>query len=135
METRQYIGIPFLDHGRTREGCDCYGLVRLVYREQLGLDLPDLGDGYSCAYERGEVDSTVAGTLSETWNRDVTADPWQAGDVMIFRRAGVEAHVGLYVRPGYMLHVVAGQQTAIERYDTSVWKNRLSRVIRHVDAI
>ena len=134
METKQYIGIPFLDHGRNREGCDCYGLVWLVYREQFGIDLPDLGDGYSCAYERGEVDATAAEALSETWNRDVTAESWKAGDVMVFRRAGVEAHVGLYVRPGYMLHVVAGQQTTLERYDTSVWKNRLSRVVRHVDA-
>jgi cell wall-associated NlpC family hydrolase len=134
METKQYIGIPFLDHGRNREGCDCYGLVFLVYREQFGIALPDLGDGYSCAYERGEVDATAAEALSETWNRDVTAEPWKAGDVMVFRRAGVEAHVGLYVRPGYMLHVVAGQQTTLERYDTSVWKNRLSRVVRHVDA-
>jgi probable lipoprotein NlpC len=132
-DLQQYIGIPFLDHGRDRSGCDCWGLVRLVYAEQLGIILPDLGDEYSEAYARGEVDEAVGSTVGQEWNVDVTGQAWQPLDVMIFTRAGVECHVGLYVRPGEMLHVIEGTAAAYERYDTVKWKRRLSRVVRWRD--
>ena len=133
-DLQQYIGIPFLDHGRDRSGCDCWGLVRLAYAEQLGITLPDLGDEYSEAYARGEVDEAVGSTVGQEWNLDVTGQPWQQLDVMIFSRAGVDCHVGLYVRPGEMLHVIEGTAAGVERYDTTRWKRRLTRVIRHVGA-
>ena len=37
----EYVGIPWLWRGRDRTGIDCYGLVRLVYREQLSVELPE----------------------------------------------------------------------------------------------
>lgn len=134
-DLQQYIGIPFLDHGRDRAGCDCWGLVRLVYAEQLGItDLPDLGDDYSDAYARGEVSEAIGETTSEEWNYDVTNGIWKPLDVMIFTRGGVEAHVGMYLHPTEMLHVVQGAEATAERYDLVRWKNRLRRVIRHVNA-
>jgi cell wall-associated NlpC family hydrolase len=36
-----YVGVPYLVNGRTRAGWDCWGLVLAVYRDQLGLELPD----------------------------------------------------------------------------------------------
>ena len=130
----QYLGIPFRDHGRDRDGCDCWGLVRLVYSEQLGIELPDLGDGYSDAYARGEVNGTVNGATAQDWNVDVTDEPRRPLDVLTFTRGGIETHVGLYVSEGVMLHIVDGTCAAFERYDTAKWRRRFSRAMRHAEA-
>lgn len=133
MDLQQYIGIPFIDHGRDREGCDCWGLVRLVYREQLGIEFPDFGDEYSEAYARGEVSKIMEREAQKEWCVDVTNAPWKLLDIMSFTRCGVESHVGMFVRPTEVLHVVEGALTTIERYDTVKWRNRLCRVIRHAE--
>ena len=50
-----YVGLPWADLGRDRTGCDCWGLARLVYAEQLGIALPSYSDAYPCAGEQAEV--------------------------------------------------------------------------------
>ena len=131
MDLRKYIGIPFRDHGRGFDGCDCWGLCMLAYREELGLALPDLGDAYSEAYARGEVDATVRRTVAEPWNLVVTGGPYLPLDVLIFSRGGEDSHVGLWVAPGEILHVIEGIDACLERFDSARWKRKLSRVIRH----
>ena len=37
----KFIGIPFVSKGRTFKGCDCYGLVKLYYKEVLNIELPE----------------------------------------------------------------------------------------------
>lgn len=36
-----YIGLHYEIGGRDKHGIDCYGLVCLIYKEVLGIDLPD----------------------------------------------------------------------------------------------
>ncbi len=132
MNLQRYIGIPFKDHGRDFSGCDCWGLVCLVYREELGIYLPDLGDGYGDAYAREEVNSTTKNATAENWNLDVTDRERRLLDVLTFTRGGIETHVGMWVADGEMLHIIDGTCAAIERYDTVRWKRRFSRALRHV---
>lgn len=40
---QSYIGTPWLDHGRTRQGLDCYGLVLNVLRD-VGVDFDPNGE-------------------------------------------------------------------------------------------
>lgn len=46
MWWQKYIGIPFLDRGRTWQGVDCGGLLYLIYKTELNIDLP----GFDCFY-------------------------------------------------------------------------------------
>lgn len=36
-----FIGIPYTDKGRTLKACDCYGLVKLYYKDILDVELPE----------------------------------------------------------------------------------------------
>jgi murein DD-endopeptidase len=40
-QLNSFIGIPFVDGGRSYEGCDCWGLVMLYFKDVLGIELPD----------------------------------------------------------------------------------------------
>lgn len=37
-----YIGVPYKDKGRDLKGCDCFGLVKLYYKNELGIIIPDV---------------------------------------------------------------------------------------------
>ncbi|PZR89637.1 MAG: phage tail protein [Stutzerimonas stutzeri] len=125
-----YIGLPYLNHGRDRAGCDCWGLVVLVYRECLGIELPSYAGDYVSTDERGEIAELIA------HHREV--GPWQSVedprefDVAIFRRGPHASHAGIVVRPGSMLHVPF-DQARIEDYRRGQWAPRLTGIYRHVE--
>jgi len=134
MDLKKYTGIPFKDGGRGFDGLDCWGLACLVWKEERGIILPDLGDEYSSAFARKEVGGLFGANMGKNWNRDVTNEPRQELDGLVFTLGGVEIHVGLWVAPGEMLHVMRGMDTAIERYNVMKWKSRLSRILRPAGA-
>lgn len=99
-----FVGIPFADLGRTREGVDCYGLACVVYWERLGIELPTYAGGYVSSLERSEVASIIGGEADGAlWERvDAASDC----DLLIFKAGGLERHIGLEVGVrGKMLHV------------------------------
>lgn len=124
-----FVGIPYLPGGADEKGCDCWGLVRLVYRRRFGMELPgvvlDVTPG-----ERPEA-AAIAPVLDlardSFWERVSVPQP---GDVAVFRVRGYDSHVGLVTMPGYMLHVREGHDAVIEAYDRRFWKNAFRGVYR-----
>ena len=131
IDIRKYIGIPFVDHACGFDGCDCYGLVRLVYREELGLDLPSIDADYGCALSRTDVGGAVEKYRRQDWCVDVTDMAPRELDVLTFARGGVEFHVGLWISAGTMLHVIDGRNCCVERFDSYAWRRMLTRRLRH----
>lgn len=126
MRLDQYIGLPFKDHGRDRDGVDCWGLVRLVLMEQYDIHLGD----YVYRDTRDQVAIPAAfSTGAVGWQQ---VEHGQAGDVVLMRVGGRPMHVGLVVEAGLMLHVESGDKGAvIESYTGPKWGSRIEGIYRY----
>ncbi len=122
-----YLGLPYQPQGRTREGLDCWGLVRMVYEQEFGIDLPSFTEAYSEA----DLAKFLRAVQQEGW---VQADLPRSGDVVLCRVVGSESHVGVVTYPGFFLHVREGQDSVIERMDSGAWKSRIVGVYRYTPA-
>lgn len=129
--TGRYVGLPFAAKGRDRAGVDCWGLVRLVLAERAGLELPAYVAGYAgtAPADAADIARLIAGGKADY----VAVDPAAARslDIALFRVLGHDWHVGVIVARGWMLHVQAGIDAALERHDGAAWARRLAGVYRH----
>lgn len=124
-----YVGLPYRAQGRDRDGVDCWGLLRLFYRDELGIDLPGFRDDYTCAGERRELDALIAGNAE--------GGPWRRVrhvrhyDGLLFRVGPFASHVAMAIGGGRMLHVHADARSVIQPIRTPLWRDRLVGIYRH----
>jgi cell wall-associated NlpC family hydrolase len=112
----RYVGIPYCDYGRDQTGADCWGLVRLIWSEQCGLELPE----NAIDPNRGDLVEQVIRENIQDWF------PIEAGKERVFdgvlmtgcygegrgmKRAGM--HVGLVVTPGILIHTTEETDSAV----------------------
>lgn len=138
----------FSDGGRDGALLDCFGLLRLVYQQELGITLS----------------TWPSVTLDDLVSRaeDLTATPYTSGftpvetglerafDAAVIRRPIPVAgrlrrgwwHVGVVTRPGHLLHIdyhqgpveVAFRDTA-ERLASPILQTRHVRLFRHAEML
>ena len=140
----QYVGIPYKRLGRSRAGIDCYGLVRLVLAEQLGIHLPSFSAdeervGFrddepfhpeGCQLRAGVIHDQIAIHGFST----VEAGERQAFDVAVMRAHGDPMHLGIMVRPTLLLHTfgsTASASSAIVDITLDEWACKIIRCVRH----
>ncbi len=121
----RYVGIPFKPKGRDRSGCDCYGLVRLIYREVFGIDLP----AHDADYER--LDPVILERLirGEAGWQQVTTP--RIGDIVLARRRRRRraVHMGVVVSWNAFVHVTLMTPAVIEPLDGE-WRGRIAGFFR-----
>lgn len=102
----KYIGIPFVDRGQDFNGADCYGLVRLIYKEELNTTIPEFNS--SCTDTR-RIWIDYIKQISEHWELVTEYEPM---DVLAFaydpNHPRVVQHFGVYIGNGMMIHTLQG---------------------------
>ena len=120
MDTNKYVGIPYKAKGRDLDGLDCWGLVRVIYKDLYNIDLPSFSESYDIN-DDNRIQELVH-QYREGWEQK--QEP-ESGDVIIFRIFGNETHVGVVVGDTTFIHVREGSDCVIDNFTNTKWKNRI----------
>jgi cell wall-associated NlpC family hydrolase len=132
MTLNDFVGVPYLDRGRGRDGADCWGLIVIVYRELLDIELPSYSDHYKMISERDARDIAQVITAERSdWQRLWLADEPDVYDLVLLNIGGVPCHIGVYAGHRTMLHVQRGMTSWIESLDRPRWQPRIEGYYRY----
>jgi cell wall-associated NlpC family hydrolase len=126
-----FVGLPWQEKGRGRDGIDCWGLCTLVYAERLAIALPHYTEAYVSVQERAEIAALFdGGAAQRPW---VQMPPGQERefDIALMRSGRLLAHVGIVIGGGRMLHIERKGLSQIENYLDGPWRLRLAGLYRH----
>ena len=103
-----FVGLPF---GQGPGRVTCWGLVRRVYADRLGVELPEHGDVAPDDLRRVALAMT-RGAEAETWAAPAAPRPL---DVVLMRHptAARIGHVGVMVDAARVLHVEAATASVV----------------------
>ena len=123
FNTSKYIGIPYTNKGRSIQGSDCWGLVRMIYRDEFGIQLLSFSDDYESSEEGIKVREVVQ-KGKDIFDATQKESP-EYGDIIVFNMKGNPCHVGVYVGGDRVLHVLRGTECVIERLSSHRLKGRV----------
>jgi len=130
MDYTKYIGLPYVENGRTEHGTDCWGLVRLFYRNELNIDLPSYIEDYL-----GANDPCLPEFVKHSKSNWIETKSPKTGDVCVFNILGEPTHVGLYLDKSKFLHSRDGKDSVIESLDSHKWNRRLEGIYTYNTSI
>jgi len=127
----KYIGIPYKNLGRDFGGCDCYGLLYLIYYKELGIELPDYTElQYSKSWYKKE--NHILDNIDSKWIR-VDDYNYSVFDALIFFGIGLTTianHIGMYIENGKFIHIFEGHTSMINKLEK--FNNKLYGAMRYI---
>lgn len=120
MWWNNYVGTQYEDGGRDHTSLDCWGLVVLIYEEQLNITVPSFLSGYDIK-SKSEISDMIR-VHKESWSRISEPEPFS---VVVFRIGGKLCHVGVMIDEHQFIHALEGVGVAIESVRSALWKNRV----------
>jgi len=120
MNYNKYIGLPYAANGRDEQGIDCWGLVRLFYKQEYNIDLPSYTEDYSGAYDERIL--SIMDAYKPSWSQ---VDAPQVGSVIVFNILGEPFHVGVYIGEDKFIHARDGMDSVVESVNSPKWAKRI----------
>jgi cell wall-associated NlpC family hydrolase len=110
-EIGKFLGMRYRFGGTGQGGFDCSALIREVYSNLYGIDLP-----------RSSAEQSRVAEMQSVEEEDL-----RTGDLLFFGSGGKRPrvnHVGMYLSGGYFFHAARSEGVTISRIDQSYWKRR-----------
>lgn len=130
LDYSDLIGIPFVNHGRSRDGLDCYGLVKEVYKK-VGIDLPEY---YISCHDRNAICSKVT--------EETQGFPWQKINepvvpclIAIRFNSPVVNHTAVYIGGGKFIHTREKVGVCVDRISNPAWNKVIVGFYKYVGGI
>lgn len=120
MNYNKYIGLPYATNGRDESGIDCWGLVRLFYKQEYAIELPSYTEEYSGAYDTRILE--MMDQYKNNWSQVQTPE---VGSVIVFNILGEPFHVGIYIGEDKFIHARDGMDSVIESVNSPKWSKRI----------
>lgn len=119
----QFVGIPYVPHGRDYAGADCWGILYLYYRDVLQKPVPSYSaEMQEREFHRRDIGPLISDEKALHWRQ---VDVPEIGDCVLMRTGRHPTHVGVYLGEGRMLHSEGPHPSAIERLDDLRIRNRI----------
>ncbi|NOX88320.1 MAG: hypothetical protein GXO77_04780 [Calditrichaeota bacterium] len=114
IAAEHWLGTPYQYGGDSRRGIDCSALVRRLYKEAFGIELPRQS------------------AAQRQLGYSVHAPYLKPGDLLFFRFSGEEGieHVGVYLGNQQFVHASSKRGVVIDRLDDPYYKKHLVVVKR-----
>ncbi len=126
----KYLGIPYQHRGRSLEGLDCWGFLKLVYAD-LGVRLFDIEDlEYSKVWGMEGKDYFKAHYFHDWFE---VKDPQPLDGVLFVNSRKIANHVGIVLSSKRFIHCCR-QGVVISRINDPSWQARIEGFYRLKDA-
>lgn len=134
MSYDKYIGIPFKHKGRTRQGVDCYGLVSLILKDKLNLDMLEYEYAPKWTLENKDI---IVTEVNKTKEWVVIRDNYKPLDLILFYASParqIVSHIGIYIDANKFIHIEEDGKSELTRLNNH-WLNRIYKVIRYIGEV
>jgi cell wall-associated NlpC family hydrolase len=128
MDITKYLEIPYVWDGRSFEGADCYGLIVLYFREELGIELWDPLELHLPHWKDAERTNVLSLNTEREW---VKVKEARLHDVVLIRlgESKTPNHCGVVISSSQFLHIQG--KPGVSTPKLSLWKPRIAGYYRH----
>ena len=125
----KYMDISFKEKGRDLSGLDCYGLIYIFFKNELGIILPDfLEVKYHGDWSKKGEDHILE-NIPNTFNKVVDSEFKKFDLHLFFDSTGIASHVGMNIGNGKFLHINEGSYSRIS--NLGIYKRLLYGTLRY----
>jgi len=128
MSLQRFVGVPYVAHGREYTGADCWGLLFLYYRDELGTPIPSYSSEMrERDFHRKDIGPLMDVEIERLW---LQVDEPQPGDGVLLRAGRFNTHVGVFLGAGRMLHSEGPEPSVVARLDDIRLRSRITGFFR-----